>query len=415
MANDLRLVVDRFAVSNGTGNKTFTSPVVGTVVGALIFGSHAINDGAWIADASMSIGAVTGVANEWNINSLTGDGDNPSDDQVRSSDINCVRIDIGAGGGVPAIEAEFVSFPASGIQLNFTQNNDANVFIIIVFFLSDTISIHADDQAGSATIDTVVDVTTPGFQPDVVLMSSAHQDFDEIRSGFGRISMGVALNDGADKQRGLLWRSQSGVSPTNPQAKLTTNRVSGDAANAQLKYEVDDFDANGFSVISREHTIINKDFGFMCFEVDGLKTYIDDVDLPNANGEVSFNVGFKAGFAMLLISELEAVDGVEIGAQSGSFTIAVMDGDREFCVGFHYEDNVAESNTFLVNDNQAVRTRQHDGTNSYIGTFVSFTNPNITLDFTAVPVNKKKAVLFALEESGGQDVTLLRRRQEENY
>ena len=101
--------------------------------------------------------------------------------------------------------------------------------------------------------------------------------------------------------------------------------------------------------------------------------------------------------------------------RAGAFVICMMDGAREFSVGYHNNDDVATTVVQSISDDRAVHARTANGTNMYIGTFKEFISPNVTVNFTTVqPTARTKAILFAIEDPSTQDV-LLRRREEENY
>jgi hypothetical protein len=86
--------------------------------------------------------------------------------------------------------AAFVSFITDGIRINWTDFPPVAGLITVVLFGGDDFQAHVDNYAlGAAT--TVVDTTAPGFQPNVVLSMSVHND----AGGSWRIGTGIAWDD----------------------------------------------------------------------------------------------------------------------------------------------------------------------------------------------------------------------------
>lgn len=401
--SEIKTAVMQAALNTGTGGtQDFTVAGLGwTPKAALFFLVPATVAGTVAVDARMSIGAATGASNEWCVTAHSEDNWSTTVSDRDSVDTRCVyAID---NTGTESVAATFNSWISNGVRLNNVTNTPATAQLLtIVFFGGEDLQAHANTKTLS-TQDTAVDITDPGFQPNLVIIGSMGDDIAASAQARYMMAFGAAHDTGSGiDERFAKMHEERNVSVGSPDAYLDTTESSGQITQTAVSYtvEISNFDANGFSATARGGNSGSDDLCYLALDTGDREVKVGSIDPPTGTGEdAKTGVGFKPQLVMMGMTMLTAEDTLTLStANAGAFGVSMFTPDDEACVANAVEDGAGTTDTQCVADVVAVDLDGDDGAAAFDATFVEMGTDGWTLDYTAADGTQRKWWYLAIEE-----------------
>ncbi|MBZ0165497.1 MAG: hypothetical protein K8I00_01730, partial [Candidatus Omnitrophica bacterium] len=394
---DLLIDTGRFTLTSGTGNLSVTG--VGFQPSAYILfltknDTDDTNSAEGTGNGSMlSIGMTDGTR-QFCMASGVEDNQGTADVGRRgfTDEVVC-NIDVGDENQSVRGEANHVSFDADGFTINrgVTFSEPASVLVEYIAFGGSDLDVYVDTVDLNNTINNSVDVTGPGFEPDLVLSSF-----------IGRLVDGTGNINNDDHSMSFGWAVNPAVQPANNQLSITT--VSRDAVGTSetltrfdtvragvtitdstqaAAYEFANFDASGFDVTTRlAGAVANELMGYLALDVTGT-AYIYSgtrTALTTAGNDIDGNAAFQPVFLMGVGSAVATA--ANTNTDGGSLTIGMTDGTDTLSMSIHDEDNADTSNTHSRTTNtQLLVGYADDGTVDWEASFTSFDESGYTLNY----------------------------------
>jgi len=298
--------------------------------------------------------------------------------------------------------AEFSSWIANGIRINWTDEPSAAYLLTVILFAGTDLSAAAGDLYLGNTEDQVNNITAPGFTPDVVFTAAGWNSAHE-RTGLGAVHF-----DGASTivQRSLAFASASnqGTSTVGLQLRNDSGIFACDANGALNWYGVfSDFDADGFSVTIRNDGGDNQKLHYLALNFNSaVDAWVGTHTTPTSTGNDSeTGPGFTPQFVYVIPSLGEAIDTAYGDNRAGTFGVSAFDADDEYTTVVSSEDGAGTSNTQSLSDDRAIVVPDDDGTLDIEATFVSFDANGWTVNYSNAPGTAKLFPALAIEAEGG--------------
>ena len=365
------------AANSSTGTQDFTTTDFGggTPKGVILIGTYADADGVVHDDAGMVFGAADGTRERM----ITGNAEDgqASTDTARDQDSLIFQLSNPGGTAVNGA-ATFDSFITNGVRIDWSDVPTDQILITAILFGGSDFECRADHHRVGAD-DVLTDNTDPGFEPDAIIFFQIDNTWS-AGSATGRFNIGMAVNDGLPTQISQEWHSSNNAGTSAVNMTLKKGFVSN-LRDSNDVIEVVEFDANGFSTITRQGSPTNVDIGYFAMRFGGREVRLNGFDSPVATGNFSLDkIGSKPQFVMLLLSMMPEYNRTINTGDAGAFGISTFTKDAEFCNAFADEDAADTSNCQSVSDDQAITLHAHDGTLAFGGTFVSMDADGFTLN-----------------------------------
>jgi hypothetical protein len=262
------VAVDRVACNTGAaGNQAITVSAGGlTPKAALFILMGATTDGTTGDNSVISYGAATGTSNRWVNGVFSQDNVGTTATQSWYDDLECIQVYDESTTLI--CEADFVSFAANTVTINWSTTPASAWLLTVVTFSGSDVSAYAGSIDLGNAVDYEAHVTTVGFEPDVILPAMTYGVTTPGQQANAVISYGVVYNDGvgAGTQRALSHRENDNlgtVACASRQSSLGgVVEVSG--ATGLLFYgEFTNFDSSGFSCFTRSGSATNSDLNYL--------------------------------------------------------------------------------------------------------------------------------------------------------
>ncbi len=374
----ITITTKRFATPTSTGEVTWDDIKLGelTPLAVMIFANHADENGTVEIDLSAGVGFAD-ATREGFIGTSAEDAVTTTNTGFNNDASNVIDTIVNDS---VQVTANFVSFGANEIVLNFTAiDSDAQLFTV-VFFAGDDLQVYMDALVLAIG---VTDITAPGFEPDLLLAVAGDTQ--------GHFSFGACINDGSETQMSLGRSSLDGVGTSNINAELSTNQItqSPQGGSNFQNIVVSDFDANGFTADSLKP---NKTFYYLALKFGGAASVnLRSFDSPTTTGDdVRTGVGFIPQFVLLGLMDVQSVDVVNSGDDAGAFGISVFTPDAEFANAWADEDAQTTTDTQSLADDQAINFASDDGVTQHAATFVSMNADGHTLNYSVADGTVRK-------------------------
>ena len=392
----MTVVVHRFTVPASTGNLDITTTKLGgaTPKGVLfICGGSDAGDGLPTARARIGVGAATASTERWVVSTGSRHGQ-ASTDTFRQGKIDQCIYCLTAASGSALYLADFVSFITNGVRVNFTTA-PGGYTVIAIFFAGDDVEAHADTFNPGTTVNGTVDITDPGFQPDLVFFAAQLQQMNDVEGSNHILSFGVAIDDGSDTQMASFSAETDGQAAGDPFARVQNNRA---VWTWVYECEIGTFDASGFSSTLRIASAGTDDVGYLAIKT-GANLSLEVFDSPTSTGNASSTApGYTPDVLISMLTYLESVNASSNDDTAGSYGISAIDAIAENIEAFAIEDAADPTDTESQADNKAINLPSDDSSSSIEADFVSFDSSGWTLNFTQVEANAKKFLVLAIGE-----------------
>lgn len=365
----------------------------GTPKGALVFGGYGTANGTVVNHAGFWIGGYDGT-NQNGMGAVSEDGQADSDvGFIRDTNSilpTLLETDQSQDGDCTA------SFITDGIRLTCADAPPAAYRMNVVLIGGSGVSsVYVGSATGHATQNSSTSVTSPGFEPDVVL-AWAQVSTTATSATIFRYSLGFATNEASIVQRSIGMSDANAAASMNTSSILTTNRLVTNAVNGATfaTLELTSFDATGFTVTTRD-AATGPAFGYMAIKFSGLSVKGMTSAAPTSTGSQAVTgVGFNPQFGLMFQGEFAATDTL-YGSDNGEvFGVSAFTGSASGSSATYHEDGDATSNTESMTDNKACRTRK-DAADYATCTLTSFDSDGATFNYTATNgTARQRAILF---------------------
>ena len=409
-------IVSQAAITSGGPSQDLTVSGFGTPKAAMVFYSFATADGTPATTRAMlGIGATDGTRQGTVVTRHVDNVAMPASGSYLSTfdaNANIIRTTSNADGSTDGLGA--ASLITDGVRITWSDLPPSAYLIKAILFGGPNITqAYCDKWDSGLTVGAGDDVTEPGFTPDLVfLFGDGFGPNNSDTSGTANIGLGFCVNDGSNTQRGLTMGETGNVNPTAVAQDLSTASAYVHAlAGALPESRVEDFDANGFSVIARVNGGSGLEGFYLALKFSGgITAKVMTGDSPTSTGDHTINgVGFTPQFAMILQGSVTATDSQVADANSEAIAYSAITATAQFSIGIHTDDNVATSNCESTVHNKAISMRK-DSATFMEGDFSAFTSDGMTINYTtANGTVRKRAALFiqaspASNESTGRGI-----------
>lgn len=315
-------------------------------------------------------------------------------------------------------DVELTSFGPDTVTLNFANapisiGGHDRRFTLIAFGGSDC-EVHLNQQnLGTGT--SAIDVTAPGFEPDVVFASSALVSaLGGSATGAAYMSFGIGINDGSDTQRCFARGEGAGtLTVSRPAQAIYNNRIfslinaGSNPTTTGVGVVIGDYDASGYS-LTPDASASSWYLTCLAIKAPGVLFSLDDYLTPTATGVENYTgAGFAPNRAFIVgggpTTINTPINWVEDAATH--YFAMVQDPADTTKVGVHAlrnRNNVdpTQSANLSLSDGTAIMLGDTDFTHLEKGTFDAFTSDGFDIDFTTV--DSTSHIFFTLlMQSGG--------------
>lgn len=399
--------VIRDTVPTSTGTKDFTAPGVGgTPLGAVVMIGRTDVVNGHDDDLSLSWGCTDGTTTIM----VAG---RSLDEGVLSSCSN-YSADNGQIGGVldPAdavgsfdVVADFDSFIANGIRLDFTTVDGFAWRVVVVLFFGTDCECAVWKQTNTLGTGATEDVNV-GFEPTFVLTCAPPNNFNEGFSTRGfMLTLGVVDRDTETNHHTTLL-SDNNVATT---ATHTYRRIDAIATSifpdspppVGNSTKITTFTSTGFTISNQVSgsTEVYRMGGIAVRASDRATRHDVNLNAPTTPTQVSIATGWKTGFAFCALS----ANSVNASAQAqmfGSFGFHDFAADGGDCLFVHDRHNLTTTQTGVrYHDDKLAVNYSATGTNLQKAAEATLnTASGWTLDFTTADANARKYALLSVEE-----------------
>jgi hypothetical protein len=373
----------------GGGTQNITTTDLGglTPKAAVLIVSGATTLDTAAAGARLGVGFTDGT-NQFSFSIQSEDGQGTTDTDRRSENDELVSIML--ANGLVDGEANFSAFIANGITIAWGDYPASAYYITAIFFAGTDVSAYCGSFTPNTTQNSSVDVTTVGFEPDVVLFLYNHIVSIPDKNQHAILSFGAAVNDGADSQACTSSYWLHGQATTDNQLALFGSYAFG--FPAITVGEIGTFDADGFTCTTRLGNNLRPP-GFLALNFNSVITAgLDVLTTPTSTGNQAFTVslgGETPQLAIMGMTKADAIDTVYTDSRGGTAGFYVCDADDEASHAVQDEDGQATSDTQSYAAAKATLD-DHDGTGLFDASFVSFAADMVRLNFQETDSTARK-------------------------
>lgn len=405
------------ACNTSTGTQDITIGGFGTPKAALFICTIATADDTPVAGYGYSFGAATGASNEWCVFFSDEDGSGTTDRRGATESDRLIRINT-IGTHTVDGDADFSAWITDGVRIDWQTAPSAAWLLTVVLFTGSDLSAHANFASLGNSVDNAVNVTDPGFEPELVITAQfAGQAVDTTQSLI-KPSFGVVHSDGGGTiaQGSAAWYGSNGVGTSTADGRVTeTYGILETDSDALLVWggEFDTFDSSGFTVTTRIAGSGSTDMFYLALGLGSFNGWVGTVDTPTSTGNDAQSApGFTPQFIYSIMTMMEAIDTAYAdNALAGSYGFSAFDdAPAEYANSVQNENGVATSNTQSLSDDTAVELPDDDGSAGLTASFVSMNATGWTLNFSAVKGTAKKFLGLAIEGISVTPIPIFQRR-----
>ena len=390
--------VVEFTLNTGAGTQDITGSLGGlTPKAALFFVTRGTVNGTAAAHAAISIGAATGVSNEWAFHGNAEDGQASEDTRRVTRSTRCIIL-TDPGVSTVDMDAEFSAWITNGARINITTASSAYKGICVLFAGSD-LTAHANNAALGDTLDLETNITAPGFEPELVFSALCDSQAMDTDSATLWLSFGIVHNGVSITQRQIAFRITNGASSGDPRCEIRNDSGIGTENDWQGDYT--NFDASGFSIISRSNGANDSSVGYLALDFNGVVDIsLDSEASPTSIGNnATTNPGFTPQAVIGCQSYLQSFNSNTTDSDAGAWGLLGFTGSTEVCTAIADEDAAATTNTQSHIDGNAVDVPNDDGTVALTASYVSMDATGYTLNWSDVEAGAARQGFFLAIEA----------------
>jgi formylmethanofuran dehydrogenase subunit C len=411
------IAVVRQACPTTTGTQNFTVSGFGTPKAAMVIVTYAITDSTQRNNLSMSLGFTDGTRNrcvawqsEHNVSR--------SDCDMTNRTTSLCRL-LTPGGTNVELEGDWNAWVTDGIQIDWTSVPAAlnSPLVTVILFGGNIANAHVNNIDLGTTHPATIDVTDPGFRPDVVIgISTPSLSNVDINSTGWTISAGICQEDGAgtESQACIFWGQRNNQNAADIMQELNDSFMirSYNVNNYSYDYGIslDAFDANGFSCVTDTGSPGGADLHYLALDFGTVGTNLAVEDTRNGlTGTKTYTPGWNPQALIGLFAGINTVDTLvttngALQGQPSSFGFGVStDADDEFANFVNDEDGATTMDTgseTVSGRFSEINSSSGDGVEQS-GTVSDWTTPSngYTINWTVVPTSANKVIVLAVESA----------------
>jgi hypothetical protein len=291
-------------------------------------------------------------------------------------------------------EANHVSMDADGFTINIGDDftDPASPLVHYIAFGGDDLSVDAGTVDLADVVDTSVDVTAPGFEPDVVITSflGVLLDLDgDTSNDVHSFSLGWAVNpdrQASGNQFSMMTAGRDGQTGGDSYSRFDNVRAGTSHRDSAIdaSYEIGTFDASGFDVTTRlAPATTNEIMGYLALNLGATnpQVYTTARTARTASGnDVETGAGFQPIFLMGIGSA--AVTTANSNTNAGSMAVGITDGTNSLSLMRFDDDALNPSNNAnRVTNTQFMSANSDSGAIDWEATFTSFDSNGWTINY----------------------------------
>lgn len=392
--------------NTSTGNQTFTDSSLGSRVpkAALFMINGATSAATSTNHFLLGFGATDGTT-QWAQAGRSEHGLATSDTSHIHMNDKCIAMLL-SGGGIDG-EAEFVSFSAGSVTINWTNALASAYRITVILFAGSSLEVDVGNVSVGSTSSTTV---TTGFETDVVIagwfnVNGSANSANDTETGGMSCSVGFAINDGSDTNRGIVVTSADNSADSrtyqvsfNNGCVAKTRGLAG-SFNSNDRASVTTYTSTGFDVDSGGTFPAGYRFLYLALHLGGANASIDSLSIPGSAGNESITApGFKPQFVMNLGTENIAF--FENSSQQGnSFGagFATANTQGSFSATDEYNQGTMDTESRYETAMTYTQGDQGGGGGQAKATFVSFDSNGWTWNWSSIS-STRRLYSLAIEE-----------------
>jgi hypothetical protein len=395
-------IVQAAARTGSIGTQDFTVSGFGTPKGAIFLVGRAIALNTTVASGVLTMGFTDGttsgsVGSAWQ-DAVAGSNCASMAQTRLITVLDASGANIGDASSSDGGRAVFSTWITDGIRVDWTTV-PANAVLVTCILIggSGVSNVAVLSSATPSTVDTATDITTVGFQPDLVI--AAARETTSVTSNLrdlaqAGINYGVCTRAGSNPhpQFALSIQEPDATNPTAPIMHSDSAMIIKQAAGSARAIELRDFDSSGFSAFLRNATGTAYPFLFMAIKFSGLSAKILQTDSPTATGSHSISgAGFTPQFGMMFQSALTSWDAATSTDAAEVFGVSAFTAAAQYCHAITTDDNVATSNIDSHTSDTPVKLIK-DGSTLMAASFTGFTSDGATFNYTTADASARKRI-----------------------
>lgn len=411
----------RVAANTSIGTQGITTPDLGglTPKAVLLIVTRGVTDGTAADGAGFYWGLSDGT-NEatggYEAQHAQASMDIRSDQDTTANRI--LTIYDGTSDSVVEATANFVSFGADGVTIDWTDAPASAFLITAKFFAGTDLTANVGRQDLGNTADALIDITTIGFEADDVVTFWNHS-VDQ-----GNLSIGVVHNDraGTVTQRCIAHSNRSGFSSSTTWAVMREGDcIAKMLSTGGLDFNgaAGSFDSSGFSVqLGNARTPANSDIAWLALRygaspVVSSKVYTYSTP-TGAGSNTDSNPGFETQFVMYLANRTAVAGTIETDADAGTVGVVTVDVDDLYTNSIGDEDAAADSNTQSLSDN-ILNLPTHTGASGHQATLTNFGSTGPVWNYSATDGTARLWPALAIGVNAVAGASLVPNRRRLNF
>ena len=301
------------------------------------------------------------------------------------------------------------SFIADGIRI--TRDNatslDYTGFMLMLAGAGWQAAVGTTNMGNTTPLS--VDVTAPGFEPDVVILLKAGDTNVAPTTGptvDANFEFGICVNDGADTQHAMSWAQDdlngSGAARQGVWNNCISKRVSAFSGNQLWTITCGTFDASGFT-LTTDTAAGSQEYIWIALKNAGKSFKLLPFDSPVATGSYAITgAGFQPSFGLAVTTNLEAVN--PVGAITADATLMAGLGISAFTTLTEKAASLTMSDDGSSVTQSDVKTyalqcengtdRTASGDPLQRATLTSFDSDGLTFNYSPAPSATKKGFML---------------------
>lgn len=402
---DVQIIVETFNTPTSAGTLNIRPAALAGITpkAAMILGNHhdPANDPSGTPHAQMCYGLFDDTTNMymWTFS----ENNVASTDDLRRYDDNLALVaQDPTGAGVSAIfSASSATLVSGGADLVFTAVDTVAHPLVIVFFAGADVDAHVG-YVDLGTGTSAIDVTAPGFEPDVVIVMGDSDD--QALAGFFSFLIGAVINDGSNTQASFTQGETDAQTAGKPGEYITGtyggSQIHSTYGTIYYNLTFSDFDANGFSV-TPSSTAGSDHIMYLALKLGGNQFDLQSFTTPTTTGEQTYDPGFEPGFYLAAISNRTAMEQSALGADSEGAAICVGTANKQAAVVTSIEYAADPTNTESDFKTNALQCAVNSDMDAIVASLTSFSSSGATFNYSAVDTTARAGFLLMIESSSG--------------
>ena len=383
---DVNFSLVQAALRTGTGTQDFTVPGFGDPKAAIFFFTAATTTDTVTADNLLGIGFTDGTTDgAWGI----------YDEDAVTTTVNensSVAILLKPPGSWDFAQASFSAWTTNGVTINITSDFPSQILCTAVLINGTDVS-NVDVGRFTMSGASAVDVTSVGFNPDLVLLTCNGANADAGSNTYG--SYGIVHNGSSVTQKGIKFFTASGAGTSAVTLRHMSAGCGGRSNDSIHELSLGTFDASGFTA-TPSATAFSIPYDYLALKFSNspdIKLF--EMDSPTAAESVATTgVGFQPDFGMIWTSAAQVVDSDRSSSEDG-IGITVFDGTNIYSHSVSSDDAVT---TTVCKSVTATKLDMLEGGSSHhaTATFTSFDADGWTFNYSVAPGTASKWIGLAI-------------------